>query len=96
MENERKDSPSVQLAELRRDVQNLADIVNEMRVEAKDWRERQVRVLEELAASRAELSAISGAYGHLLCDVERLKAWRWYMIGVCGAVASGISMLGRS
>ena len=79
--------PAVQLAELRKDVQNLADVVNEMRLESKEWREKQMQILQTLASVRSEYNAVIMTQRQLMLDVESLKAWRWYMAGICAAIA---------
>lgn len=83
----------VQLAELRKDVQNLADVVNEMRMESKVWREKQVEILQTLASARSEYEAVIVTQRQLLMDVESLKAWRWYMAGICAAIAFAMEKL---
>ena len=85
--------PAVQLAELRKDVKNLADIVNEMRIESKEWREKQVQILQTLASARSEYDAVLVTQRQLLLDVESLKAWRWYMAGICAAIAFAMEKL---
>lgn len=75
------------LAELRADVRNLAAIVNEMRVENKDWREKQLKIFETMAESRKEIETAQDAIRTLWKDVDALKAWRWYLAGGCGVVA---------
>lgn len=82
------------LASLKADVRNLAEIVNEMRLESKEWREKQLQLFAQLAADRkdtealaARLAAVAAAVRANSADIGSLKNWRWYVCGIAAAAA---------
>ena len=85
------DKEEVQLAEIRKDVQSLSDVIAEMRAETKEWRARQMQILEKLAENKTSLAFLSGSVRTLESDTDSLKAWRWYTMGLCAALSGAVS-----
>lgn len=82
------------IASLKSDVRNLADIVNEMRLESKEWRSKQLQLFTQLAADRKDTEALASRVAACAAavransaDIDSLKNWRWYVCGIAAAAA---------
>ena len=67
------------------DIKGLSRQVDEMRVENREWRSKQLEIFQQLSSNQTTLVNVS----RRLADAERrvgsLEAWKWKLTGILGA-----------
>lgn len=81
------------LHEIHADVKNLCRAVAELREENRVWREKLMDVLQHISENKKELESVTRRLAALENDVRGLLSFRWWLAGICAAVAVAASKI---